>query len=305
VQAAVLAAIISGAVAVAAIVGSVITTVLTLRRQRNAECQRRRHERHMRLLDSGLKAAVDFLSAADRTSRARQGVDTATRSISNAKPWADDKTYQHFRTSLDEARERASTAVADAENAYTVVRLLIPSATGQARRYLDLCIQANAPPGQRKGRAPTRAEGGRRDDPGGVRRRFAGAGHPLVLGAVLALLAVGTVTHALVTSVRRRRDRAVLKTLGLLRSQLLRVVSWEASALAAAALLAGLPLGVVAARWACALFAASSGVGGNADIPVPIVLATIPVTLLLANTIAAGPGWAAARIRPASVLRSE
>jgi hypothetical protein len=86
---------------------------------------------------------------------------------------------------------------------------------------------------------------------------------------------------------------------------MLRVVSWEASTLAAAALLAGLPLGVVAGRWAWALFAASSGAGSNADIPIPIVLATIPVTLLLANAIAAGPGWAAARIRPAAILRSE
>jgi hypothetical protein len=35
------------------------------------------------------------------------------------------------------------------------------------------------------------------------------------------------------------------------------------------------------------------------------VLAAIPVTLLLAIVIAAGPGWAAARVRPASVLRAE
>jgi ABC-type lipoprotein release transport system permease subunit len=129
---------------------------------------------------------------------------------------------------------------------------------------------------------------------------------PLVLGAVLALLAVGTLTHALLARVHRcRRDLAVLKTLGLLRSQVLRLVSWGAGALAAVALLAGLPLGVLAGRWAWALFAASSGVGGSPDIPVPIVLSVIPVTLLLASTIAAGPGWAAARIRPASVLRNE
>jgi hypothetical protein len=82
-------------------------------------------------------------------------------------------------------------------------------------------------------------------------------------------------------------------------------VSWGAGALAAVALLAGLPLGVLAGRWAWALFAASSGVGGSPDVPVPIVLSVIPVTLLLASTIAAGPGWAAARIRPASVLRNE
>jgi ABC-type lipoprotein release transport system permease subunit len=110
----------------------------------------------------------------------------------------------------------------------------------------------------------------------------------------------------LLTSLRRRRrDLALLKTLGLLRPQLLRVVFWQASALAAAALLIGLPLGLLAGRWAWALFAGSAGVAPGPDIPVPIILAAIPVTLLLANLIAAGPGWAAARISPASVLRSE
>jgi ABC-type antimicrobial peptide transport system permease subunit len=129
---------------------------------------------------------------------------------------------------------------------------------------------------------------------------------PLVLGAVLALLAVGTLAHVLLTGVRRRRrDLAVLKTLGLLRSQLLRVVSWQASALATVALLAGLPLGLLAGRWARQLFAGSAGVGGDADIPVLLVAAVIPVTLVLANAIAAVPGWTAARIRPALILRSE
>ncbi|HYB86123.1 MAG TPA: FtsX-like permease family protein, partial [Streptosporangiaceae bacterium] len=129
---------------------------------------------------------------------------------------------------------------------------------------------------------------------------------PLVLGAVLALLAVGTLAHVLLTGVRRRRrDLAVLKTLGLLRSQLLRVVSWQATALAAAALLAGLPLGLLAGRWAWLLFAGSAGVGSQADVPVPLVLLVIPVTLAMAVLLAAVPGWTAARIRPALILRSE
>jgi ABC-type antimicrobial peptide transport system permease subunit len=100
-------------------------------------------------------------------------------------------------------------------------------------------------------------------------------------------------------------DLAVLKTLGLLRSQLLRVVSWQAAALAAAALLVGLPLGLLAGRWAWLLFADSAGVGSQADVPVPLVLLVIPVTLVLAVLLAAVPGWTAARIRPALILRSE
>ncbi len=129
---------------------------------------------------------------------------------------------------------------------------------------------------------------------------------PLALGAVLTLLAVGTLAHVLITGVRRRRrDLAVLKTLGLLRSQLLRVVSWQAIALAAAALLIGLPLGLLAGRWAWLLFADSAGVGSQADVPVPLVLLVIPVTLMLAVLLAAVPGMTAARIRPALILRSE
>ena len=129
---------------------------------------------------------------------------------------------------------------------------------------------------------------------------------PLILGGVLALLAVGTLAHVLLTGVRRRRrDLAVLKTLGLLRSQLLRVVSWQAIALAAAALLVGLPLGLLAGRWAWLLFAGSAGVGSQADVPVPLVLLVIPVTLILDVLLAVVPGWTAARIRPALILRSE
>lgn len=129
---------------------------------------------------------------------------------------------------------------------------------------------------------------------------------PLILGAVLALLAVGTLAHVLLTGVRRRRrDLAVLKTLGLTRAQLLRVVSWQASALAAAALVVGLPLGILVGRWSWNLFAGSAGVAPDADVPVLLVLVAIPAVLVLANLIAAGPGWAAARLRPALVLRSE
>ena len=129
---------------------------------------------------------------------------------------------------------------------------------------------------------------------------------PLLLGAVLALLAVATLIHVLLTSVRRRRpDLAILKALGLRPSQVLGVVLWQASALAAAALLAGLPLGVLAGRWAWVLFARSVGVAPEADIPAALALAAIPVTLVLAMAIAAGPGRTAARISPASVLRAE
>jgi hypothetical protein len=129
---------------------------------------------------------------------------------------------------------------------------------------------------------------------------------PLALAVVLAVLAVGTLTHVLLTGVRRRRrDLALLKTLGFTRRQVLGTVAWEASAFAAVALLIGLPLGVVAGRWAWAIFANAAGVSAAATVPLATVLLAIPATLLVANLIAAAPGWEAARLRPALVLRTE
>ncbi|HXF22283.1 MAG TPA: FtsX-like permease family protein [Streptosporangiaceae bacterium] len=129
---------------------------------------------------------------------------------------------------------------------------------------------------------------------------------PLALGVLLALLAVGALAHVLVTSVRRRhRDLAILKTLGLFRGQLRLVIAWQATALAAVALLIGLPAGLLAGRWAWALFAASLGVGSAAVIPVLVVLLAIPVTWLLALLTAVLPAREAAHVSPATQLRAE
>jgi hypothetical protein len=137
-------------------------------------------------------------------------------------------------------------------------------------------------------------------DYGGVRDT------PLLLGAVLGVLAVATMTHVLLTSARRRRrDLAMLKALGLVRRQVLGVVEWQAVTLAATALLFGVPLGLLAGRWAWVLFADAAGVSPGASVPVPLVLASIPVTLALAALIASGPGWTAARVSPAAALRAE
>jgi len=129
---------------------------------------------------------------------------------------------------------------------------------------------------------------------------------PLVLGGMLTLLAVATLAHVLVTSIRRRRrDLAVLKTIGFVRRQISATVAWQSTALAVVALAVGLPLGVAAGRLAWALFANSVGVANDADVPLVAVFAAIPITVVVANLLAAGPGWRAGRVKPASVLRSE
>ena len=83
------------------------------------------------------------------------------------------------------------------------------------------------------------------------------------------------------------------------------MVAWEASTFAVVALLIGLPLGVLAGRWAWAYFANAAGAPADATVPLTAVLLAIPVTLLIANLIAAWPGWTAASLRPAAVLRAE
>ena len=128
---------------------------------------------------------------------------------------------------------------------------------------------------------------------------------PLVLALVLALIALGTLTQTLITSIRaRRRDLAVLKTLGFSRRQLGATVAWQATTLVAIALALGIPLGVMAGRWTWWAFAQ-----GIAVVPAPIVptwiLLIVPASILLGNAVAALPGRSAARTRPAAILRVE
>ena len=128
---------------------------------------------------------------------------------------------------------------------------------------------------------------------------------PLTLALLLALLAIATVAHTLVTSVRRRRrELAILKAIGFVRRQVRAAVAWQATAIAVSGLVLGLPLGAVAGRLAWLAFA-----GQFAIKPVPVisslVLLAFPALLVLANIVAAFPGRAAARTQPAVTLRTE
>jgi len=128
---------------------------------------------------------------------------------------------------------------------------------------------------------------------------------PLALAGLLALLAVATVAHLLVTSIRRRRrDLAVLKTMGFVRPQVSSAVAWQATTLVTVALLVGLPLGAAAGRWVWQLFAAHIGIAPAPRVPLVTLLLFIPVAVVVANLLAAGPGWVAGRLKPAPVLRT-
>jgi hypothetical protein len=129
---------------------------------------------------------------------------------------------------------------------------------------------------------------------------------PSALAAFLALLAVGAVGHALALAVRRRRrELAVLRTLGLTGSQSRAVVVTQASLLAVIGLAFGIPLGLAVGRgvW--------RGVAGFVPLayypPATVwgLALTVAATLIAANVLALWPARRAARLRPGEVLRAE
>jgi hypothetical protein len=129
---------------------------------------------------------------------------------------------------------------------------------------------------------------------------------PQVLAGLLGFLGVVAVGYALVTAVhRRRRDFAVLETLGFVGRQVSATVAWQASTLAVVGVLLGVPLGLVAGRWAWILVAEGLGIATDTAVPVVALVTAVPVALLVANAVAFVPGRMAARTRPAVVLRSE
>jgi hypothetical protein len=136
---------------------------------------------------------------------------------------------------------------------------------------------------------------------------FGGVGDmPFLIAGLFAGAAAAVLGHALITSIRRRRrDLAVMKTLGFTRAQVVATVAWQATTVAAVGVLVGLPLGLGAGRFAYNVFAKDLGVVPEVVTPVGITLLVVPAALLIANIVAALPGWTAARTRPAVVLRAE
>jgi ABC-type lipoprotein release transport system permease subunit len=129
---------------------------------------------------------------------------------------------------------------------------------------------------------------------------------PTALAAALALLAVLTLAHGLVSSVRRRRrELAMLKTLGFTRRQVSATVAWHASTVAVIAVVVGVPLGVVGGRWAWTALADDLGTVARPVVPLVVLLVGVPALVLLANAVAFVPGRVAARLRPSVALRSE
>jgi ABC-type lipoprotein release transport system permease subunit len=129
---------------------------------------------------------------------------------------------------------------------------------------------------------------------------------PLVLVALLGVLAIGSTIHLLVTGVRsRRRDVALLKTIGLSRRQALSAVLVQASALILLALAFAVPLGALSGRWLWVETARWLGIADDLPLPLLPIAAITLLALAGAATLATGPGVLAARVQIATALRSE
>ncbi len=129
---------------------------------------------------------------------------------------------------------------------------------------------------------------------------------PAILAGGLAAGAAAALSLTLVASVRRRRrDFALLKTLGFTRRQLSGAVAWQASVIVVIGLAVGVPLGVAAGRWLWLLFAHQLSAVPDPTIPAGSIALAALAALILANLVAALPGRQAARTPAGLMLRAE
>ena len=129
---------------------------------------------------------------------------------------------------------------------------------------------------------------------------------PTVLGAGLAAGAVAALGITLVASVRRRRrDLAIMRTLGLSTRQLATVVAWQATVAVLIGTVVGVPTGIVVGRQLWDLFAQGIQAVPAPDVPIFLVTAIGLGAIVLANLVAIIPGRIAARTPTGLLLRTE
>ena len=131
-------------------------------------------------------------------------------------------------------------------------------------------------------------------------------GTPVFLGAGLAAGAVAALALTLLASVRRRRrDLALLKTLGFTGPQLAAAVAWQSTIAVVIGTVVGVPFGIALGRWLWDLFARSIHAVPAPSVPVVSVSLIALGAIVLANVVAALPGRLAARTPTALLLHSE
>ena len=129
-------------------------------------------------------------------------------------------------------------------------------------------------------------------------------GTPLLLALGMAIGAIAALALSVVSVRRRRRDLAVLKTLGFVRRQMIAALATQAMVVALVASAIGVPVGIAAGRQLWIAFARSIYAVPEPTVPgsvAPVALAAVVVSVAVALL----PGRLAARTPAAAVLRAD
>ena len=129
---------------------------------------------------------------------------------------------------------------------------------------------------------------------------------PAIVAGTMGVLAVAALTHAMVSSWRRRRrEFTIFEALGYVRRQRAETVAATATTCAAVALAVGIPLGLVVGRWAWAAVAGALGIPSEPTANAWVVALIVPALLAVANVIALLPWAVTRRAQPAEGFRVE
>jgi hypothetical protein len=129
---------------------------------------------------------------------------------------------------------------------------------------------------------------------------------PYLLAALLGLLGVLTVAHVMITSMRnRRRDVAIVRSLGADRSWITRAVHWQSTSFTLLPIVIGTPIGLVAGQLVFKKFADSAGTVDDASFPFVFLAGVVIAIVALANVVAEVPARRARRLSPAELLQAE
>jgi hypothetical protein len=124
--------------------------------------------------------------------------------------------------------------------------------------------------------------------------------------AISAVLALGLIGHALLSSTRdRRHELAVLTAIGFTRRQRGEAAAWQALPLGALVTIVGVPLGIVIGRFAFGVFARSLAVDDRTGFPGGLALALVLAALVASAFGALVAASVARRTHTAIELRSE
>jgi hypothetical protein len=128
---------------------------------------------------------------------------------------------------------------------------------------------------------------------------------PLIFGAILAVFGAATLLHLLVVSVaRRRREVGLLKVVGFVNGQVASTVAWQATTLAVAGIVVGVPLGIVVGQAVWRQFANDLGAVPVSVVPIGLIGLLVVGVLLGANLIAVAPALVATRSKPRDLLQT-